>query len=295
MTRGIRIGLFFGLLASASTFGQDAEVKEKPEASGTTFALSVNATTNVSQAAGGDVAVGSVARVEYRLERKEDSAEITLDQLGLKITQDGNAVQDSTLARNSFQARPGPGKPVVAIPYDKAPPGLKELLAVFGETAVRLTLDPANGKETARDFRIKGPLAETFRGMVDNILAIHVRVPEDADRWESPARIALAQGQAARGTLAFEKVKPGEGPLVTVKVSGTLTAEGVIGAAKVKDGSFAVTGEQVYDTAAKAWRSARWSVRMEYRLTDPDDKPTGAVKGPLTLTMGAPKDVPVAD
>ncbi|MGE3822547.1 MAG: hypothetical protein AB7I30_24285 [Isosphaeraceae bacterium] len=292
MTRRLWIGLLCGGFAGTLSFGQEPAPREPARALGTPHALLVDAKVKVTRPDGGEVEVGAVARVEYRFDRKADAAEVGIDKLGLKIVQDGRSVQDSTLSREAFQARPGPGAPVVAIPYEKAPPALQEMLGVFGTTVARVKLDPADGRETTREFLVDGPLAQTFKGLVESILSIHASVPEDADDWESPARLALAQGQSAQGALKFEKTGPAKDGLVTVKVGGTLTADGSIGAAKVKGGTYVVTGEQVYDVKANAWRSARWSVDMNYTLTDPDDKPTGVARGPLTLTMGTPTDVP---
>jgi hypothetical protein len=257
--------------------------------------MMVDARLTLTQPDGGALEIGASTRFEYQVDRTDSTAEIGLDQLSLTIRQNGRAVQDSTMNRASFTARPRPDAPLVTIPYDKAPPGLQEMLGVFGTTIAKFTVDPADGKERSRALQVKGPLAATFSGLVDNIMSVHSRMPGDADRWESPARLTLPQGQSAKGVLTFEKVKPtAESASATVRVSGTLDAEGAIGQAVVKGGKYVVSGEQVYDHESKRWKSARWTVEVEYTLTDPEGKPTGVAKGPLTLTMAAPKDLPTS-
>lgn len=293
MKRFEAVGFFGAWLACATAIGQEPGAAEAPaKATGTPYAMVLDAKVTLTPATGPEVAIDAWTRVGYRFERSETAATIGLDTLGLVIRQNGLPIQDSSMSREAFKARPGPGAAVIEIPYDKAPPQLQEMLGAFGSTIATVALDPADGRETGRDFKVKGPLANTFSGLVDSILSVHAAMPEEGDRWEAPARLALAQGQSATGTLAFEKVKPVEGKLVTVKVSGTLKAEGAIGQAKVRQGKYRVSGEQVYDAEAGAWRSARWTVDMDYILTDLDDKPTGKAVGPLTLIVGAPDDLP---
>lgn len=291
MRRSVKAtALYFLAFAATAAPAQEAA----PDPRGTPHAMVIASKVTLAPPAGDPVEVSVWARFEYRLDRSDAAAEVGLDKLALAIAQNGKPMQDSTISREAFRARPGPGAPPVEIPYDKAPPQLQEMLGLFGKTVATLTFDPADGKETGRDLKVKAtPLAATIGGLVDSVLSVHARVPADKDRWEASAKLALAQGQMAAGVLSYEKAGPPDADgLLTVKVSGTLKAEGSIGASKIKDGVYKVTGEQVYDNGLGSWKSARWDVDMSYALTDAEDNPTGLAKGPLTLTVGAPKDVP---
>ena len=81
----------------------------------------------------------------------------------------------------------------------------------------------------------------------------------------------MGHGQTAKGILRFEKDKESvakRGGLVKVRVSGKLRAEGAVVGNLIKNGIYAVTGEQEYDPHTREWKSARWTVNINNELAN---------------------------
>ena len=121
---------------------------------------------------------------------------------------------------------------------------------------------------SSRKFRTDVP----FHAVIETLLSIHTPIPRAVAFWEAPTRLVMGHGQTAKGMLRFEKDKESvakTGGLVKVKVSGVLKAEGVVAGNLIKDGTYTVTGEQLYEPSSREWKSARWSVVVDNELANP--------------------------
>ena len=105
----------------------------------------------------------------------------------------------------------------------------------------------------------------------------------------------MGHGQTARGLLRFQKTKESvadQRGLIKVKVSGVLKAEGAVVGNLVKDGTYAVTGEQSYDPASfREWKTARWSVAVRTELANANGVTLAHGQGNMlvqTQALGAP-------
>lgn len=209
------------------------------------------------------------------------------------LRQNGQPVFESRMDRSRFQGQPQPGAPAVDVTAANAPPRLAEILKTFDRPAATLYLD-ADAKVIGRELRSDAPL----HALVETLLSVHTPIPRDVGTWEAPTRLAMGQGQTARGTLRFEKDKDSlarSGGLVTAKVSGTLRAEGVVVGQFIKDGTYKVTGEQSYDPETREWRSARWSVEIDNELANQGGQTVAHARGTMTLqsrAVEAPKPAP---
>ena len=68
-----------------------------------------------------------------------------------------------------------------------------------------------------------------------------------------------------------------------VKVSGVLKAEGVVAGNLIKDGTYTVTGEQLYEPSSREWKSARWSVVVDNELANPAGVVVARAKGNMLV------------
>lgn len=189
--------------------------------------------------------------------------EIALHSAEIALRHREQLVVQTRIRRSRFQGRLLPEAPILTVTYNESPPRLRNLLDRFDTAAAALAID-ADGRVIDRRTRFDGPL----HPIVETLLSIHTPIPGEAPAWDVPAQLAMGHGQTAQGTLRFEKASPapGNGP-IKVKVSGVLQAEGAIVGNIIKDGTYKVTGEQIYDPVARGWQSARWSVEIETELT----------------------------
>jgi hypothetical protein len=97
----------------------------------------------------------------------------------------------------------------------------------------------------------------------------------------------MGHGQVAKGMLRFEKEKESiakPGGLVAVKVSGILKSEGVsVVGNLIKDGTYTVTGEQMYEPDTREWKSARWSVVVNNELADANGQTIARANGKMLV------------
>ena len=183
-----------------------------------------------------------------------------------KFRLNDQTVIDSRLSRSRLQGQISPDSPVLDVSLRNAPPRLQEILKMFDTTAATMLLDE-DSKVISRKFRTDAP----FHAVIETLLSIHTPIPRAVAFWEAPTRLVMGHGQTAKGMLRFEKDKQSvakTGGLVQVKVSGVLKAEGVVAGNFIKDGTYTVTGEQLYDPGSREWRSARWSVVVNNELAN---------------------------
>ncbi len=123
-------------------------------------------------------------------------------------------------------------------------------------------------KVVDRKYRFDGPQ----RAVIETLLSIHTPIPKGSTPGNRPRSSRWATARPPRGMLRFEKEKKtrraSPTDLVKVKVSGVLKAEGVVAGNFIKDGTYTVTGEQVFDTHTHEWTSSRWSVAVANDLAN---------------------------
>ncbi len=217
---------------------------------------------------------GPVVKVVAALDVSVHSSE-------MRYRQDGQTVVESKISRSRFQGRVQPDAPVVSVARNDAPPRLLVILKTFDTTAASLFLDE-DSKVVGREVRVDGPL----HALTETILSIQTPIPRDVAFWEAPSQLAMGRGQTARGMLLFEKQKGDvakTGGVVKVKVSGILKAEGVVVGKFIKDGTYTVTGEQMYEPGSREWRSARWSVSVDNKLANPDGQTVAHARGTMLV------------
>ena len=192
--------------------------------------------------------------------------DIFIHSTEMKFRHNDQTIVDSRMSRSRLQGQINPDAPVLDVSMKNAPPRLQEVLKTFDTTAATMLLDD-DSRVVSRKFRSDVP----FHAVIETLLSIHTPIPRAVAFWEAPTRLAMGHGQTAKGMLRFEKDKESvakTGGLVKVKVSGVLKAEGVVAGNLIKDGTYTVTGEQLYDPSSREWRSARWSVVVDNELAN---------------------------
>ena len=114
--------------------------------------------------------------------------------------------------------------------------------------------------------------------MIANTTLFHPWYAADKDEWQADMEVSTGQGLAS-GKVTYTKVPGGKGGQA-VKVSGTLTAEGVKGAGgtTIKEGKYVVTGEQTYDTTRKEWVAGKLALDISFKVAK-GDTPVGVRQG----------------
>jgi hypothetical protein len=231
--------------------------------------------------------------------------DLSLHAFERSYRQDGRLVMETRASRARFQGRVQPDAPVFDVSLKDAPPPLQEILKHFDVIAASLMLDD-DLKVVDRRYRFDGPQ----RAIIETLLSIHTPIPRGVDSWESATQLLMGHGQTAKGRLRFEKQKPAEtklavgeakpaegraSDLIKVKVSGVLKAEGVVAGNFIKDGTYTVSGEQVFDAHKHEWVSARWSVQVKNELANQAGQTVAHAEGTMTVEsraveVGKPSD-----
>ncbi len=209
------------------------------------------------------------------------AVDIAIHAAEMDFLQNGQTVVQSRMTRAGFQGRLMPEAPVLSVDYRSAPPMLQDLLKRFDVTAASVLLDD-RARVLSRQVRLQGSL----HAITETLLSIHTPIPTDAAFWEAPTQLAMGHNQTAKGILRFEKDKASTalpGGLVRVKVSGLLKAEGAIVGNFIKDGRYAVTGEQHYDPKSREWRTANWSVDVTSDLANAVGVTVAHAKGKMVV------------
>jgi hypothetical protein len=209
------------------------------------------------------------------------AVDIFIHSTEMKFRLNDQTVVDSHLSRSRLQGQINPNSPVLDVSMKNAPPRLQEILKMFDTTAATMLLDE-DSRVVSRKFRTDAP----FHAIIETVLSIHTPIPRAVAFWEAPTRLVMGHGQTAKGMLRFEKEKESvakTGGLVRVKVSGVLKAEGVVAGNLIKDGTYTVTGEQLYEPSSREWRSARWSVVVDNELANPAGIVIARAKGNMLV------------
>ena len=165
-----------------------------------------------------------------------------------------------------------------------APAQLKQLLTDSFDTPLcNIELD-ADGKEVKRTV-VAGPGATTLidSGMIANARMFHPRYAADQDEWQAEVEVSSGNGLAT-GQVTYKKIPGGKGGQA-VKVSGTLTADGVKGAGgmTINEGTYRVAGEQTYDPERKEWVKGNLTMDVAFKMTQGINK--GTAKGVMDVTF----------
>jgi hypothetical protein len=224
--------------------------------------------------------------VEAPASKVTGAIDLSLHSFERNYRQNGLSILETKASRARFQGRVQPDAPVFNVSSKDAPPPMQEILKHFDVVAASLLLND-DLKVVDRKYRFDGPQ----RAMLETLLSIHTPIPKGVDSWESPTQLVMGHGQTAKGKLRFEKEKTAVGKpssdLVKVKVSGVLKAEGVIAGNFIKDGTYTVTGEQVFDTHTHEWTSSRWSVAVVNELANQAGLTVAQAKGTMTVESRA--------
>jgi hypothetical protein len=259
--------------------------------------------------AGGSSSRAKAKKGENPASKVSGAVDLSLHSTEMNFRQNGLSVVEARMSRARFQGRLLPDAPVLNVSMNEAPPRLQEILKSYDSIAASLLVND-DDRVVNRRYRVEGP----HRAIIETILSIHAPIPRDADYWESPTQLAMGHGQTAKGILRFDKIKKDnikteikkddastnnkkddvnlkDGPVavdvVKVKVSGVLKAEGVIAGNLIKDGTYTVSGEQVYDSHTREWTSSRWSVVVKNELANQAGVTVAQASGMMTVESRA--------
>lgn len=201
--------------------------------------------------------------------------------LDVRVSSEGNTITESKMSRASASFQQGERK-AEPITYEKAPEQLKKLLGHFDTPIARIGVD-AEGAETDREILIENS-SLVQNGAVENSRLFLVRFPVDKDRWESPAKFSMGEGQFAAGVLSYEKLGEEPDGRIKVGVSGELKADAKIGGGEVRDAVYKIQGEQFYQPSAGCWVAGALSVDISMTMVE-DGQPAGSATGTMLLTL----------
>lgn len=221
------------------------------------------------------------AAFEYTWKRDGQVKTLVVDGAEVRAIVGGTELMNARMSRAGFNDI----KDGKTVKLEDAPDQLKKLLTdSFGTPVCKLELD-AIGKEAKRTI-LAGPGASQMidSGMIANALLFHPWYPADQNEWQANMEVSSGQGLAS-GQATYTKIPGGKGGQA-VKVSGTLTADGVKGpnGLTVKDGKYVVTGEQTYDPARKEWIAGKMTMDVSFKMFQ-GNTAIGTAKGPLLLNF----------
>jgi hypothetical protein len=223
------------------------------------------------------------AAFEYTWTRDGQARTLLVNAAEVRVAMGGKEVMNARMTRDGFTDSTG-GRRKETRTAD-APESLRKTLNdSFGTPLCKLELD-AEGKEVKRTV-VAGEGASTLidSGMIANARMFHPRYPADADEWEDTMEVSTGNGLAS-GKVTYKKVPGGKGGQA-VRVSGTLTADGVkgTGGMTINEGAYKVQGEQTYDTERKEWVKGRLTMDVAFKMTQGGQK--GSAKGTMDVTFG---------
>jgi hypothetical protein len=254
----------------------------QPAAQDTKFRVDVRAKLSAT-IAGQEQKLEADAAYEYTWKRDGKTRTLVVDSAEVRAAADGREMMNARMNREGFS-----DKKAGAAKEDKtaeAPAELKQLLTdSFGSPICKIELDDT-GKELKRTM-LAGPGATVLvdSGMVANTRMFHPWYSADKDQWQADMEVSTGNGLAT-GKATYTKVPGGKG-VQAVKVSGTLTADGVkgMGGLTIKAGKYKVEGEQTYDLERKEWVAGKLTMDVTFKMHDGADE-IGSVKGTMIVTF----------
>ena len=241
-----------------------------------------------------DSKLSTETTLRYTFQKQDTDVSVLCDAIELKIKIKDEETQHTKLSSELIYNKEK-GKAATEIKYADADPKLKQTLESFGSPLCKLELDQT-GKEVKRTI-LAGPAGRAVfvnQGMLTNMRFFHVPFPAKDDSWVVSNEITVGQaGQTAKGALRYEKKdsKNSNPKLITVRVSGTLKADNIGGAAAPLSSrvTYIVSGEQTYSLQQKEWVAGNllFDVTIDYlRKEEKVATSKGAIK--LSLTLLAP-------
>jgi hypothetical protein len=199
---------------------------------------------------------------------------------------DGNLMEESTATKDTLVKTTPSGKQVIDI--SKSKQEFRDYLnAVFEQPVCVLTLDNDGKAEKVTIPESPASKSPETADLANNLQFFHAQFPAAKDRWEQERTISSGMEHPS-GTLSYEKrAAAKDSPdLIPVAVSGTMT---FVLSGKNADKltvSYTLTGEQVYDRAAKQWKSGKHELKFT-SAADPANKIPGSYSGTATITLVA--------
>ena len=224
--------------------------------------------------------------------------DVSLHSAEVVYRHNGQAMLETKMSRSRFQGRLQPDSPVLSVAAKEAPPRLQELLKIYDIPLASMLI---NDDDQVLDMKLK--VEGNQRPVVETILSIHSPMPKDLDTWEASSRLAMGQGQTAKGKLRFRRIKPldqqdttgkasdhGPNEVIEVKVTGVLKGEGIVAGNFIKDGTYTVDGEQSYDPQTREWIASRWSVEVNNELANQAGLTVAQARGRMRIESRAVKN-----
>jgi hypothetical protein len=223
------------------------------------------------------------AAFEYTWARDGQVRTLLVNAAEVRAAMGGKEMMNAKMTRDGFTDSAGGRKK--EIKTAEANEQLKKILTdSFGTPVCKIELD-AEGREVKRTV-VAGAGAATLidSGMIANARMFHPSYPADKDEWEDTMEVSTGNGLAS-GKVAYKKVPGGKGGQA-VKVSGTLTADGVkgTGGITINEAAYKVDGEQTYDTERKEWVKGHLTMDIAFKMTHAGRK--GTAKGSMDVTFG---------
>ncbi len=238
-----------------------------------------------------NIAMDMTLRYSYvRRDRKET---LFIDSVASKVSLDGKRKVDFYLSGRKFINGVGSARTEVALKDALAP--LKKILADgFGPPICQFDLDENGQVIKRRVVALPGAKYLVDKGVIENARLFHVMFLEDQKKWQAKNEISIGNGSFARGKLTYQKMEATDAGVVRVKVTGTLiNLSHKAGKVELKDAKYEISGEQIYDLAARQWRSGKLDIKVSYGLAL-NGNPSGAARGSMLVTMRTVIPVPAA-
>jgi hypothetical protein len=226
--------------------------------------------------------IDAKTKFSYDLTSKPKSVDVAIHSLAVTAKISGATTLDVRIDRSSYQTvEAGQERKWT---FEQAPPEIKTLLESFDRKVVEIELDDS-GKETRRRLSVDARSMFVQGGMIENSRLFHAPFPSDKEVWVAPAKFSMGQGQFAEGKLTYRKLSPVvAGKPVKVAVSGELAAEGKVGAATIKNGTYKISGQQVFDPADSEWVNGEWKAAISFDY-EVKGQPTGSATGTMAITF----------
>ncbi len=216
-----------------------------------------------------EIKIDADTKLSYDLSRRGDSVDVIMKEADVRALVNGAAQVDVSMSRERFVDRTSG----TTIELADAAPELKTMLQDSFDTPLCTYKVDKNNKELDLKLSDKAGAANFLQnGQVENARLFHVQFPGDADGWESESRMSMGNGNFATGKLKYVIAKDDKLPAhqKRVNVSGKLEPKGSQNGLDIKDGSYNVTGTQVYDTKLREWVSGDLKIKVSFKLMQND-------------------------
>jgi hypothetical protein len=222
--------------------------------------------------------------MKYSYARQHLKEVLSFDFMSVKVAQNQKALMDTYMSRTKFINGIGPAKKEIL--YKDAPAQLQQMLKDGFDTPIcEYDRDKNGGEIKHKIVALPGAKSLIDNGVIANARLFHVMFPQDQKKWQAKNAISMGNGGYARGELTYQKMEAADATVSRVQVTGTLiNASHKVGILELKDAKYEVTGEQIYDFAARKWRSGKLDIKVSYTL-NVNGKSMGAATGTMLVKM----------